>query len=65
MKKSETQKPDQVPPNTNVIRGQQGEIGLAQKPFVVRSRPIGIADRVDLDNIEKALDILEGEERKW
>ena len=65
MKKSETQKPDHVLPNTIVARDQQGEMRMAQKPFVVRSRRIGIADKVDLDNIEKALDILEGEERKW
>lgn len=65
MQKSEPKKPFKVLVNETLRRGLQTPNAPPQKPFVVRSRPVGIADKVDLDNIEEALNILEGEDRKW
>lgn len=65
MQKSDPKKPFKVLVNETLRRGLQTPQSPTQKPFVVRSRPIGIADKVDLDNIEEALNILEGVDRKW
>lgn len=65
MRKSEPKKPFKVLVNETLRRGLQSPTSPVQKPFVVRSRPVGIADKVDLDNIEEALNILEGADRKW
>lgn len=66
MRKNAPEKPFKVLVNETLRRGLQSpKTTPAQKPFVVRSRPVGIADKVDLDNIEEALNILEGADRKW
>ena len=65
IQKIEPGKPFKVLVNEVLRRGLQGASEQKVKTeFKIRSRPLGIRKDINFDNIEEALDILEGVHRR-
>ena len=63
--KAEPDKPFKVVVNEILRRGLQVTSKKpVYPPFKIRSRPLGLREGLNLDNIEEVLDILEGVHRK-
>jgi|GEM_PF-2268129 len=65
MQKSDPNKPFKVLVNETLRRGLSVADHTIDKPFVIKSRSIGISKNIDLTSIEDALDMIEGKDRKW
>ncbi len=65
IQQSEPDKPFKVLVNEVLRRGLQSPKGTkGTVPFKVKSRPIGLRQDLNFDNIEEVLDILEGVNRR-
>lgn len=65
IQQSEPDKPFKVLVNEILRRGLQSPKTTKKSvPFKVKSRPIGLRQDLNFDNIEEVLDILEGVNRK-
>lgn len=65
IQKAEPDKPFKVVVNEILRRGLQvSPKKKAYPPFKVRSRPMGLREDLNFDNIEEVLDILEGVHRR-